>query len=248
MIKRMLRLLFCVYGFIVLIPVFILMFLSYFLVFSFTSEKKAPHIAHTYVSHSGARLLFFLFLIRLRIKNKELIDPNQTYVFAANHQSQLDIPAFALSCQNTFRFLAKAELLKIPILGYVIKKLYISVKRSDKTDRARSMESMMASLRDGISVFICVEGTRNKSDKPLLDFKDGAFRLAIESQLPLAVLTVIDSGKLLHPLRPFELSPGTLHAAWSKPIETKGMTMDDLPLLKEQAKNVMLSVLNGRNS
>ena len=226
-------------------PSFLVFLVFYFLAFTFLPASKAPHYAHRYVSRNGAAILLTLFGVRLIIKNRDFIDPGQTYVFAANHQSQLDIPAFARSCRNTVRFLAKAELTKVPVLGYVIRKLYISVNRSDKSDRAKSMENMMASLREGVSVFICVEGTRNRTDQPLLPFKDGAFRLAIESQLPLAVLTIIDSKKLLNPNRPFELSPGTMHGAWSRPIETKGMTMDDLPKLKEMARDCMMKVLEG---
>jgi 1-acyl-sn-glycerol-3-phosphate acyltransferase len=183
-------------------------------------------------------------LTRIKIKNRNYIDPKQTYVFIANHRSFLDIPAYAVSCKNSIRFLAKIELTKIPLLGYVIKKLYISVDRKDKEARKQSLENMMNSLKEGISVFICPEGTRNRTEKPLLDFRDGAFRLAIESQLPLAVLTVKGADKLLSPKRPLELSPGTIECIWSKPIVTTGMTMDDMEKLKETARQLMLASLD----
>jgi len=243
MILRLLRFLFFVYALLLMVPAFLLFFIMYFIVFTFVPARRAPHVAHRFVSRTSATIVFLLFFIRVRIRRKELIDPSRTYVFASNHQSQLDIPAFALSCRNTFRFLAKAELMRVPVLGYVIRKLYISVKRGDKKDRSRSMEAMLASLREGISVFICVEGTRNRTNKPLLDFKDGAFRLAIESGLPLAVFTVKDSRRLLDPNRPFELSPGVLHAEWSAVIDTQGMTDNDLPQLKTMARDAMLASL-----
>ena len=175
----------------------------------------------------------------MRVKNRSFIQPDKTYVFVANHRSQLDIPAYAIACKNTLRFLAKEELTKIPFPGYVINKLYISVNRKDKAARARSMDNMIASLREGISVFICPEGTRNKSNEPLLEFHDGAFRLAILAQVPLAVMTVLNSGKLLSPLHAIELSPGTIYCVWEKPIETLGMTEEDIPKLREQAKDLM---------
>jgi 1-acyl-sn-glycerol-3-phosphate acyltransferase len=242
-IPRIFRFLFFIYAILLLIPAFLVFFIMYYLVFTFVPAHRAPHVAHRLVSRTGATVLFLLFFIRVKIGRREMIDPSRAYVFASNHQSQLDIPAFALSCRNTFRFLAKAELMRVPVLGYVIRKLYISVNRSDKKDRSRSMDAMMASLREGISVFICVEGTRNRTDKPLLEFKDGAFRLAIESGLPLAVFTVIDSRRLLNPNRPFELSPGVLHAEWSAVIETNGMTTDDIPRLKALARDAMLTSL-----
>jgi len=214
----------------------------YFALFSLLPEKKAPHIAHK-ISRVWAKTLYILFLIRVKIKGKELIDEKKTYVFIANHLSQLDIPAYVIACNNTIRFLAKIELTKIPLMGYVIHKLYLSVDRSSKEARSQSMLNMRRSIEEGISVFICPEGTRNRTREPLLDFKDGAFRLAIEAQVPLAVLTITDSQKLLSPLRPVELAPGTIHAIWDKPIETVGMTEADLPALKEKARALMLKHL-----
>lgn len=225
---------------IVLIPAF----LSYVIVFTLLPEKKAPLAAHR-VSRIWAAILFIFYGIRFKIENKHFINKDTTYVFAANHKSLLDIPLFALSCKNTFRFLAKEELSKIPLMGYVIKRLYITVNRSDRKDRHRSMEIMNDSLNQGISVFICPEGTRNRNDDPmLLDFKDGAFRLAIHSGKPLAVFTVLNSGELLSPVKWMQLKPGTLKGVWSRPIDTTGMTENDLPFLKEKARQLMLEQLN----
>lgn len=217
---------------------------AYLLIFTFTSRAQAPHLAHQGVSRNWAKLLFPLFFIRYRVHGMEKLDTRKTYVFIANHRSMLDIPAYALACKNTFRFLAKKELTRIPGLGWIIQKLYISVDRSDNTGRAKSMEAMKQSLREGISVFICPEGTRNTSDRALLPFKDGAFRLAIEAQVPLAVLTVTGSDKRLSPLHPLTLLPGDLTCIWDEPIETRGMTTSDVEELKERARNLMLNHLN----
>ncbi len=238
-IIRLLRFVFTLIAGIFFILSFFVVIPCYFFVFTFYKKDKASVIAHRLTRYWG-KMLFILFLIRVKVKNKDFINPKQTYVFIANHQSQLDIPAYTVACKNTLRFLAKAELTKAPLLGYVIRNLYISVDRKNKEARIKSMENMMRSLKEGVSVFICPEGTRNRTDKPLLDFHEGAFRLAIESQLPLAVLTLQDSKKLLSPERPLELSPGTIHCTWSKPVDTKGMTMDELPRLKEVARELML--------
>ena len=214
----------------------------YFVIFSLFSKKRAPHAAHK-VSRVWAKMFYILFFVRVKIKNPELVDKNKTYVFISNHLSQLDIPAYAIACKNTIRFLAKIELTRIPLMGYIIHKLYLSVDRSSSEARRQSMLNMRKSIEEGVSVFICPEGTRNRTNQPLLDFKDGAFRLAIETQVPLAVLTILDSQKLLSPLRPVELAPGTIHAIWDKPIETTGMTEADLPVLKEKARALMLQHL-----
>ncbi|REJ81371.1 MAG: 1-acyl-sn-glycerol-3-phosphate acyltransferase [Bacteroidetes bacterium] len=238
-IHRIARSLFGIWALIVFIVTLVLAGTAYYITFILASDKKAPHIAHQYISRPWAWTLFFFFGIRLNIKGTHRPDPKKVYVFVCNHQSQLDIPAYALVAPNTIRFLAKEELTKIPIMGFVIRKLYISVNRSDKKARARSMENMMSSLNEGISVFICPEGTRNRRTDNLLPFHDGAFRLAIQSQVPIAVLTIKNSGELLSPLRPIELKPGKIHCTWSSIIETKGMSETDVPQLKEKVYKIM---------
>ena len=198
-----------------------------------------PVNAHK-VSRFWATLLFTCFFIRTEVKGKELIDPKRAYIFISNHNSQLDIPLFARACSNTFRFLSKIEVTKIPLLGYIVKRIYITVDRKSREDRVKSVEKMRSSLLDEkISIVLFPEGTRNRTHKPLLDFKDGAFHLAIDTQLPIAVLTILNTRDFL-PATKFEMRPGTIHATWSKPIETKGLTTKDIPMLKEKVKELLL--------
>ena len=213
-------------------------------------EKFAPQFAHQMITRNWARLANCCFCIHAKIKNKDFIDPGTSYVFVANHRSLLDAPFFALSCGNTFRFLVKAELAKIPLMGFIVRKLCIYVNRTDKADRNAGLESVRKSLADGISVFICPEGTRNrKMDPPLLEMRDGSFRIAIATKTPLAVLTILNAGEKLSPNHPIELTPGTIHAIWDKPIDTSQMTLDDVPALRERVRAIMLGhLLNYRKT
>jgi len=240
---RLFRIFFGIYALVVFLVSLLVVIPAYVIIFNFCSKARAPHVAHK-VSRGWAAFLMFAFFIRLKLEGRSKIDPNQTYVFISNHQSQLDIPAFACTCSNSFRFLAKAELVKIPLLGYIIKNLYITVKRGDKNDRGKSIDAMKRSIDEGVSVFICPEGTRNRSDKPLLDLRDGAFRLAVQAQVPLAVLTLKNSKDLNSPNKMLQLSPGTINAVWSDPIDTRGMRQEDVPALKERARQLMLQHLS----
>jgi 1-acyl-sn-glycerol-3-phosphate acyltransferase len=238
-IKNILRTLFGIYAALVFAITLIISFICYFLVFTIANKKAAPFIAHAGVSKPWGKFIFIMYGIRVKTHGKKLLNPDQTYVFIGNHRSLLDIPSYALSTPHVIRFLAKKELTKIPLFGYMLERLYITVDRKDKVARARSMEKMMQSIKDGISVFICPEGTRNKSKEPLLPFHDGAFRLAIQTQTPMAVLAVKNSNKLLSPNNPIALRPGVIHCYWSEPIVTKGMTQDDIGRLKEMAGELL---------
>ncbi|MDQ3108845.1 MAG: 1-acyl-sn-glycerol-3-phosphate acyltransferase [Bacteroidota bacterium] len=243
-ILRFFKTLFGIYAALFFMATLLITTPLYFFVFLTFSSKKAPHIAHKIISRSWARVLTWAFLIPVKIKNSTFIDPRKAYVMIANHRSQLDIPLYALASKNTLRFLAKAELTKIPLLGFIIRKLYMTVNRTDRADRNRSIEIMRKSLDENISVFLCPEGTRNRhDDPPLLDFRDGAFRLAILTKTPIAVLTLLNTGEKLSPLRPAELAPGTLHAIWDEPIDTCAMTIDDVPALKEKVRQMMIGHL-----
>jgi 1-acyl-sn-glycerol-3-phosphate acyltransferase len=216
--------------------------LVYVFFFALTPKARAPHVAHGF-SRIWAAVIMPMFFIRVRVQNKEIVDPKKTYVFVANHLSQLDIPVYALACKNTFRFLAKAELTKIPLLGFIIKRLYITVDRGDKNDRSKSIQAMKSSLDDNISVFLCPEGTRNRTKELLLPFKDGAFRLAIEAQKPIAVLTIFNSRERNSPTSPISLIPGTIDAKWEGIIETKGLGAGDVERIKDQAADMIRNSL-----
>jgi 1-acyl-sn-glycerol-3-phosphate acyltransferase len=217
-------------------------FFIYLFIFATVPKNRAAHVAHT-VSRAWGKTCFLFMFIPTRVEGKDKIDKNKTYVFVANHQSQLDIPLYAIACKNTFKFLAKAELTKIPLLGFLIKRLYLTVDRNDKTDRSKSLLVMKEALSKGVSIFLCPEGTRNRTQNPLLELKDGAFKVAIETQLPIAVLTVIDTKNRNRPKNPLELMPGAVHAIWHDPIETKGLSLNDIPALKEKVRIIMMDNL-----
>jgi 1-acyl-sn-glycerol-3-phosphate acyltransferase len=232
-----------IFGFYAVLFVVLTLFIvipCYLFIFSTFPAARAPHAGHK-ISRFWAELLFVGFFIRVKVKGKEYIDKNKEYVFICNHRSQLDIPLFARACKNTFRFLSKIEVTRIPLIGYVVKKLYLTVDRSSKEDRAKSIEKMQDSLlKEKISVVLFPEGTRNRTTETLLDFKDGAFRLAIETQLPLALLTIMNSAEFSPASKFLQLKPGTIKAKWSEPIETKGMTPTDVPRLKEEVRKRLL--------
>lgn len=191
------------------------------------------------ISRNAAHVLFFFFATRIKVENASWVKPTDVYIFVANHSSLLDVPAVAMITPNTFKFLAKHELTKIPLFGYIIKNLYFSVKRTDKDDRARSMDAMKECLERGVSLFIFPEGTRNKTNEPLAYFYDGAFKLAIHSSKPLMVCTILDSKKLLNGS---SMRPGTITCIFSNPIIPAAD--DTVETLKDRVRVEMLRKLH----
>lgn len=189
--------------------------------------------------HYLSPFLMFINGLRLVVHNPERISATRTYVFVANHRAQVDIIATASAVPQPIKFLAKAEVKYIPFFGFMVRMLGIIVDRKSKESREKSYRYMVAALRKGESLFLYPEGTRNRTDAPLKEFKDGAFKVAILAQVPIAVQTLVGTRRVNDP-RTWALFPGTIHVHWGQPIETAGMTMDDLPRLKEMVREEMM--------
>ncbi len=190
------------------------------------------------------------FFIKLVRKYYYDYDKNQSYVLVGNHNASLDIPLNTSSCpkQINMKFLGKAEAAKIPLVGPLIRNLSVLVDRKDATSRKNTFKLMAEELNKGYSIFLYPEGTRNRTNETLKDFYSGAFRLAIEHQLPIVVCTLIGTKKINSPHSLFSIMPGKVVAHWEKPIYTDGMKLEDIPLLKEKVRKIMLSRIEGKKN
>jgi len=180
------------------------------------------------------------------IHNKEKFDRSTAYVILANHRSNYDAPVAAASTFGSIRYLIKHELLKVPLLGSLFKRSAVSVDRTSHESRKASMELLNNYLKDGQSIFIFPEGTRNKSgENNLLPFKDGAFRLAIDLQVPILPQVYINTDYIM-PYKPLLMRPARIDVYYLDPISTEGLTMQDLQNLKEQVRSVISEEYNKR--
>jgi 1-acyl-sn-glycerol-3-phosphate acyltransferase len=192
--------------------------------------------------HYASPLLLKLFGVKLVVHNPERVNSDKTYVFVSNHGTHIDVLANASACPLPPKFLAKSELKNFPIFGFMVSMLAILVDRKSKESRDKSMRYMVQELTAGNSIFLYPEGTRNRTPQPLKEFKDGAFRAAILAQIPIAIQTIVGA-RSLNKQGGLHLKPGTVHVYWGKPIETKGLTIEDLPALRELVRNEMIGHL-----
>ena len=143
-----------------------------------------------------ARITCWLTPVLLKVQGKENIDPKQSYVIAANHQTGFDIFMLYGYLGVDFKWIMKKELRKIPFIGYASEKVgHIFIDRSSPRAAIRSLEEAKRKLVGGSSVVIFPEGTRSQG--PLMHpFKRGAFKLALELELPLLPVTIVDSWRI----------------------------------------------------
>ncbi len=183
-----------------------------------------------------------LNFIRYVITGQNNIKRHHSYIYVSNHTSYLDIPGMCLTVPTQIRPLAKKELKKVPVFGWIVSRAAIIVDRSSNESRRKSMDHLKDVLKQGISILIFPEGTQNRSKDLLAPFYDGAFRIAVETQQPIMPMVIHNAGKLMPPTE-FVIRPGTIHIEVLPEIPTTGLTTQDVPALKEKVMALMISKL-----
>lgn len=147
---------------------------------------KLPRTVQVFWSRS----VLWLLLVPIKVTGCENVDPNQSYVFVANHQSFLDVFAVYGWLPNNFKWLMKKELRKIPFVGTACAVAgHIFVDRSNPRAAMESLTYIKAQLHDGISTVIFPEGTRTKTGE-MGRFKQGAFKIAMDMDLPVVPISL----------------------------------------------------------
>ena len=164
------------------------------------------------------------------------------YIYVSNHTSFLDVPALPLFVPGQFRPLGKKELLKIPVLGWIVKTVCVIVDRSNAQSRKESIRRLKKLISQGTSIFIFPEGSMNRSGLLLRPFYDGAFRIAIETQTPILPMVVMNAGNLFRPGTAY-IKPGKIRVRFGEPVATVGLENKDVPTLKQQVHQIMEAML-----
>jgi len=223
---------------LVLLPILVLFPL---ILITILSEKTYPLFFK--IARLWARFILIGMGFRYSIKGTENFEVGKSYMLVANHTSMTDIMLMLLAVKNhPFVFVGKKELVKIPIFGFIYKRVCILVDRENSKSRFAVFEQAQNRIQHGLSICIFPEGGVPDESVLLDEFKDGAFRIAIEHQLTIIPITFYDNKKRFS-YTFFSGSPGKMRAKIHPPIETFGKTMDDKLLLKQEVRTILLSEL-----
>lgn len=203
-------------------------------------EKHYPILYK--IIRSFSKILIFVMGFRLKIKVDEAIEPTQSYMFCPNHTSMMDPFILISMVKNPIVFVGKAELKKIPVFGFFYKRICILVDRNNPASRKEVYNKAKRRLVNGTSVAIFPEGLVPTEEIVLSPFKNGAFSLAIEHQIPIVPATYYDC-KRLFSWTYFKGSPGVFRVKQHHFISTKGLQKEDLNTLKEQTFKVIYNEL-----
>ncbi len=174
----------------------------------------------------------------------------QPCIYCANHTSYLDIVISYLVIPHYYIFLGKIELLKAPLFNiFFTSGMDLTVDRKNRNAAHQAYLEVGKRLDQGESVFMFPEGTISSSGQ-LKVFKNGAFKMAIEKQIPIVPITFKNNWKLLQNGGFFKAycSPGFARVVVHPPISTKGMTDEQIGDLRHQCRETIASELHCTNA
>jgi phospholipid/glycerol acyltransferase len=178
-----------------------------------------------------------------RIKKAYHFDKNQNYMLVANHYSMMDIMLMFYCSPNPFVIVGKKELSRLPLFGYFYRRIAIMVDRSSPKSRREVYVQALKRVQANLSICIFPEGGVPDDESIILDsFKDGAFRIALQCQIPIAPIILHDT-KNRFPFRFFAGSPGVMRVTILPPVSTEGKTLIDKDPLKEEVRTIILQKL-----
>lgn len=201
-----------------------------------------PHFASRHFAARWARWIAWCTPIRVSVEGAEHADRSRGYVVVSNHQSQYDILALYGWLDLDLKWVMKKELRKIPGIGIGCEKvghIFVDRKRPEKARAA--INKALKVLGNGIGILFFPEGTRSL-DGRMLPFKKGAFRVALEQDLPILPVTLVGTRDIL-PAKTLRLFPGKIRVVIHPEIPTKDMTVDDMKTLMTQTRSVISSAM-----
>lgn len=224
---------------LVLVPIIVLF---PFLFLSILSEKTYSQFF--WLARLWAKFILYGMGFYYKIESEQAFEKGKSYMLVSNHTSMTDIMLMLVVVKdNPFVFVGKAELAKIPIFGFFYKRTCILVDRSNSKSRFKVFERAQHKINQGLSVCIFPEGGVPEDESIILDeFKDGAFRLAIEHQIPIVPMTFVDN-KRRFSFTFLSGSTGRMRVNIHPFIETKGLKLEDKFRIKEQVRNLILKDL-----
>ena len=231
------HLLYWLYAAILFVVIMLIIF-PFVIIASFFGRIRGGNIIYK-LCMLWADIWFFLVAMPVKRIYEAPHDRSRPYIFVTNHISFLDAAVIVKAYRQPIRPLGKAEMSKVPVFGFIYEKAIVTVDRSSAESRGESVRILGSVISKGISVLVFPEGTFNMTGKPLKDFYDGAFRVAIETQTPIKPVLFLDAYERMNYKSIFSLSPGRCRIVYMDEVKVGGLTVNDITFLKEKVYRLM---------
>jgi 1-acyl-sn-glycerol-3-phosphate acyltransferase len=208
-----------------------------FLLISISSERGYPYFFK--MARIWAKFILFAMGFYYKVQRLQKLEKGKSYMIVANHTSMTDIMLMLAIIRNPFVFVGKKELSKIPLFGFFYKRTCILVDRNSSKSKNEVFKRAQNRLNQGLSICIFPEGGVPDDESILLDeFKDGAFRLSIEHQIPIVPIVFPDN-KQRFSYTFLSGSPGIMRCKILPFIPTAGLRSENRRELRDKVRQLI---------
>lgn len=205
----------------------------------FSKTGDAPHL----VARAWARSILFVSGIKVTVNGTSNLESGRSFIYMVNHQSNFDIPVLLGCLPVQFRWLAKAELFKIPLFGRGMRGCgYISIDRSDRAAAIESLNAAACIIKNGTSVLIFPEGTRSM-DGNVKSFKKGGFVLTVDAGVPIIPIVIHGTWAIM-PKKRLLITPRPVALEILPPVDTSVYSRETKDDLMETIRKIMCETFN----
>ncbi|OJU78424.1 MAG: hypothetical protein BGO09_08585 [Bacteroidetes bacterium 47-18] len=230
--------LYCALSFILL---FLLLF-PFFLIFGLTGRRKA--IWHIIRCWSIIWLGMTGMRTRVSYATPGIFQQRSGHIIVSNHQSYLDVALIFRAIPVMCRPLAKYELARVPLFGYLYRQMAVLVDRSNAASKRKSIMDLKKIIRKGENIFIFPEGTFNETDATLIPFYDGAFKIALETGTDIIPVLFPDTADRFHYSGLWKWSPGINRVIVLDPVHVADYAPSEIRRLKKDVFNRMSEAMH----
>lgn len=185
------------------------------------------------------RVVAFLSGVKKTVIGEENVPKDQAVLYVGNHRSIFDIVLTYPRVPNPTGFISKKEVLKVPLLN--IWMIYLDCLFLDRSDLRKGLEMILTAIekvKNGISIFIYPEGTRNKTDKPLGEFHKGSFKIAQKTGCPIVPVVVNYTDEILEKHSP-RIKSAKVTIEYCKPVIMSELSKEDQKNIDQYVKNII---------
>lgn len=185
------------------------------------------------------RVITFLSGTKLIVLGEENVPTDKAVLYAGNHRSYFDIILTYPRVKRLTGYIAKKEMLKVPLLATWMR--YLHCLFLDRDNIREGMKTILAAIekvKAGISICIFPEGTRNKTADSFLPFHEGSFKIAEKSGAPVIPMTIVNSAAVLEDHFP-KIKKATVVIEYGKPIYINELSKEEKRAVGEKVKSII---------
>lgn len=206
-------------------------------------NKHAADLSQLRMVQWAFRVILFICGTKVTVLGEENVPKDKAVLYVGNHRSYFDILITYARCPGLTGYIAKKDLEKVPLLCTWMRRLHcLFIDRENVKEALKTILAGIENVKNGISMCIFPEGTRNKNTDGMLPFKEGSFKIAEKSGCPIIPMAITNSAEVLEAHMP-RVKKAHVILEYGKPIYPDALEKEDKKKIGVYCQNIIAEML-----